>query len=416
MTRCLFIFPNAPLSPNFSGGSSRHLNAYLALNQLGIQVHVLRIISKDVLERVSRFEAKHPDFQSKIRRQAIHWEDSVYIQPPVLYSHLQLLSQALFHPVDLTVPETRVLRYELMHIVDSVRPDIIWAETGTVGAIISALNIDLPWVLSHTDFQYRIQRARQAAKARKPYWSEQIYLWAMKRGEEEVVRKASSIITGSQTEALELKSLGGKNVNVVPTAYDPIAFSLPDKPPVEPARIFHLGSLCTTANYSGLLSYLEKAQPNLAGMQNGQDDGLFRLHVIGEIEGAKPALLEQLRVCGTRFYGHVDDLAIVLRPFDIVIIPYERDTGTRTKLPLLFNYAQVVVATHAAVAGSPEVRSGENCIILPNCRAFPEILFELVHDGQRRMQIGLNARRTFELEFTFDAQLPKYKQVLEQII
>jgi hypothetical protein len=108
-------------------------------------------------------------------------------------------------------------------------------------------------------------------------------------------------------------------------------------------------------------------------------------------------------------------LGTVLRPFDIAIIPYEHNTGVRTKLPLLFNYAQVVVATEAAVAGSLEARPGENCFVLPSLEHFPDILRQLASEPMLRNQIGLEAKRTFERTFTLEAQLPKYERVLSYI-
>jgi glycosyltransferase involved in cell wall biosynthesis len=104
-----------------------------------------------------------------------------------------------------------------------------------------------------------------------------------------------------------------------------------------------------------------------------------------------------------------------MNPFDIVIIPYEHDTGMRTKLPLFFNYAQVVVATEASVAGSPEIKPGENCIILPGLEGFPEALIKLSQDAGLREKIGQHARETFESEFVLENQLPIYKQLISHM-
>jgi hypothetical protein len=53
MKRCLFIFPNAPLASDFSGGASRYLTSYQALNQLGVEMHVWRAVSANLVEQIA---------------------------------------------------------------------------------------------------------------------------------------------------------------------------------------------------------------------------------------------------------------------------------------------------------------------------------------------------------------------------
>jgi len=70
----------------------------------------------------------------------------------------------------------------------------------------------------------------------------------------------------------------------------------------------------------------------------------------------------------------------------------------------------VVVAHEQAVAGIQYLRPGENCFVLPDLRAFPDLLIRLANDRDLRRRIGLAAKATFERELTLEAQLPQYQQ------
>jgi glycosyltransferase involved in cell wall biosynthesis len=411
----LFIFPNAPLSPNFSGAASRYLNSFMALYRLGADMHVWRFLSKDVERQVYRYEAKTAALCGDLRSKVVGWQDVVYSPSPVFRSRIELVRKALFLPIELTFSETTTLRDKLLQAVKAVKPDFIWAEWGSGGALVATSCLALPWVYAHHDMYHRIVQVRQKVSVHKLYLSERIRLWAMKRGERQIICKATAIVTGSQTEARKLKVMGGKYISLIPTTYEPVNLDYSNATGSAPARILHLGSLRTTSNYLGLMAYLDKIQPQLDGLCNEQANGMFRLHIIGDLSGAKVELMERIKSSDARLYGHVDDLSSILRPFDIVIIPYEHDTGTRTKLSLLFNHAQVVIATQAAVAGSPELRSGENCVVLPDLQAFAKTLSELVRNRETREWIGRCARKTFEADFTLEAQLPKFGQVLQHL-
>ena len=92
-----------------------------------------------------------------------------------------------------------------------------------------------------------------------------------------------------------------------------------------------------------------------------KDTGV-ELEVVGDLTGASLELQQHLR--SVKCVGFVKDLRSVLRPFDIHIIPWEHNTGQRTRLPLALAMSQVVVSTKAAVACYPEAVDGINCRLL----------------------------------------------------
>ncbi|MDL1911674.1 glycosyltransferase family 4 protein [Chloroflexi bacterium CFX6] len=408
--KCIFLFGDAPLSANFSGAASRHLGSFLALKRLGVEVHVWRFLSENTREKVLAHETGESAHGRQFRRQADSWTDVVYPSTPPYRTRLELLQRATFQPVRLAFPETGTLLAGFVNALQGLKPDFLWAESGAAGALAASQPFPLPYVYAQTDFHHRIFQLRRQARSRRPLLSEQIHEWAVRRGEMRIIRKATVITTGSQTEADELRRAGGRYVLVIPTTYEEVELDRLKPQDGSPARILHLGGLRTTSNYLGLMAYLDKVQSHFEA-----GESCFQLHVIGDTTGAKPELMERLFACKAVLHGHVDDLSSILRPFDIAIIPYEHDTGTRTKLSLLFNHAQVVVAARPAVAGSPELVPGGNCIVLPELEAFAKTLPALVQDRELRERVGCAAKKTFENEFTLEAQLPRFGKVLEHL-
>jgi glycosyltransferase involved in cell wall biosynthesis len=161
-----------------------------------------------------------------------------------------------------------------------------------------------------------------------------------------------------------------------------------------------------TANRDGLTAFFKSVWPRLKGLN-------LLFEVVGDTSTAPPELQEHLRTVTCT--GFVQDLTKVLRPYDIHIIPWEHSTGTRTRLPLAFNHAQVVIATKAAVACYPEVRDGENCRLVDKLEDMVEVIAELAHNQDERARIGLASRATFEQFFTREALLPRYAAVISSL-
>ncbi|OQZ00516.1 MAG: hypothetical protein B6D41_00025 [Chloroflexi bacterium UTCFX4] len=410
---CLFLIPNAPLSPNYSGGASRYLTSFRALHRLGVQIYVLRFLEDRVKDQILTHERADAPRQSELGGLASGWHDVTYSSVPCCHTKLELLTQFLFHPTNLAFPDAIFLRQSLQELASEIKPDFIWAEWVLPGVVANISKLGLPWAYAHHDMLYKIYHHRQSSSD-KVYWSSRLVSHCVKQAETEIVRKSDVVITGSQTEANELRAIGASKVVLIPTTYESVPVEFPASSVDSPPRIFHLGGLSTTANQLGLDAYLDRVQPKLNQML-GEQNELARLHLIGDASRGKPWLVDKAKRNNAIFHGHVDNLAAVLRPFDIAIIPYEHNTGTRTKLPLVFNYAQVVVTTAAAVAGTPEARNGENCIILSSLAEFPSALAQLINDSRLRERIGRQAKATFEQSFTLDSQLPRFAQVLDAI-
>ena len=130
------------------------------------------------------------------------------------------------------------------------------------------------------------------------------------------------------------------------------------------------------------------------------------------MDAASSELRRQVEAQGGRCAGYVQDLTTVLRPYDLHVIPWEHDTGTRTRAPIAFDRRQVVVATRAAMACMPEARDGENCVLVDHLDEMASVLHALYHDAARRQRLGDAARQTFLDAFTREAMQPRFDRFL----
>ena len=135
--------------------------------------------------------------------------------------------------------------------------------------------------------------------------------------------------------------------------------------------------------------------------------------VVGDMAGASVRLNEMLK--NVTAPGFVSDLAQVLRPNDIHVIPWEYETGQRTRLVQAFKYGQAVVATRKSVSCFPEAVDDHNCILVDSLEEMSHAIIRLRLDDVHRTRLGKNARATFISSFTRDSLMPRYKLLIDSI-
>ncbi|HET9530562.1 MAG TPA: glycosyltransferase, partial [Blastocatellia bacterium] len=274
-----------------------------------------------------------------------------------------------------------------------VEPDFIWSQHFGATQVASLQN-KIPVIYSHHDWLYRIKHVHSNGNGSS----------RLREAEERVARKATAVVSGSSVECEQLREIGCKRVAYIPVTYEPASLDSDYKP--EPrARLVHLGGMGTTANRVGLERFFEVAWPQLADS--------CELWVVGDTGEASPALLESL--AGVNCTGFVKDLGSVLRPFDLHIIPWEQNTGQRTRMVQAFNHAQAVVAVRASVAGFPEAVDGRNCRLVERLDQMAESVEELIDNAAERERLGRAARETFEKCFTRRSLLPRYEAVISSL-
>jgi glycosyltransferase involved in cell wall biosynthesis len=402
------VLPDGTLDTGFSGASSRYAQNYQALTDLGAEVHVLRICDAAKMAASHDYEAS----MNGVTKQNFHpasWLDVTYSPPSRTSGRFHILRESLTDPIRFNYPAGPAINRAIQDSINTLNPDLLWLERAVT--VSAAGQHPLPAIYSHHDITYRVQALRQAGGG----WREKYLLWVQRRAEQAVGRQAAHIVTGSETDAQRLRDWGCPHVMAIPTAYP----RRPEPPGQARAerdrlRIIHLGSLETTANRLGLTGYLQQAHQE-ATAQCAAAAAPLALWVIGDNRQVHPRLAALLAQPNVHQTGFVPDLETVLRPFDVAILPYEHDTGYRTKLPLLLSYAQVVVTTKAAVAGTQPAGLAGACVMVDRVTDFPAVLSRLATRPEERERLGRAAHRFFMRHFTHAAVQPQYAHLWQQV-
>ena len=194
----------------------------------------------------------------------------------------------------------------------------------------------------------------------------------------------------------------------MPPLYDEIPLSLGHDEPVGPLRLVHLGGMRTTASRLGLDQFLRDTWPQVRQQ--------CELLIVGSLDKATERILQAIEVDEqVRATGFIEDLSAVLRPFDVFLVPWPYETGTRTRIPLGMRHAQVVVATPESASTIGGLVDGENCLIAP-VHAMAAVITELANDPKRRRRLGIAARLAFMEGFTEKAWIDRFGQFVDGVV
>ncbi len=391
--RCLYIVAQDPISPNYVGGASAmYYDQLLALSELGHEIHLWHFASAEGRQRFDSFVEKEPAAWATAQGRCRSVHLSEYRNGETIVSRGLGRMRSLLPP-GLPVPRWR-LHKELQELLQRIQPEVVWAQHFEP-ALLAGQQSKAPVVYVHHDWLYRIKALRNHREINR----------RQKACEQRLVRSVAAVVSGSAPECEEIKAAGARRVHYIPVSFEPVQGDL-NQPASQDVRFVHLGGMGTTANREGLLAFFERIWPRLKGLN-------LQLEIVGDTSAAPPKLQEHLRTAACT--GFVQDLTKVLRPYDIHIIPWEHSTGQRTRLPLAFNHAQVVVATKAAVACYPEARDGENCRLVADLEDMAQVLAQLAKTPQERQRLGRAARATFDRCFTRKALLPRYAEVVSSL-
>jgi glycosyltransferase involved in cell wall biosynthesis len=293
-------------------------------------------------------------------------------------------------------------------LVSESGADLIWAENLFAGVLATHAQSEVPVVFSHHDRIFKLIRNWGANT--ESGWRRRYDSWTGDRLENRIIRRAIACASGSAVEARDLGRVNGRPVVYLPTTYPRLPPSRTAEIP-ETARIVHLGGMNTVANRRGLERFLAVSWPRL---RNG-DGKPPELWIVGDLTGAPDSLHADLARSGAVLTGFVRDLSQVLRPGDIHIVPWEHATGTRTRIPVILRHGQVLLSTRAAAACLPELRDGEDCVLVDDLTEMAAQARRLTEDRDERARLGRAARRAFERHFVREAVQPRFDAFLDQV-
>lgn len=392
---CLFLADEHGAKPG-GGAYALARSHFELLRNTGWEVIVVWVLSKE-------FSGSVPHWVDNAPTEV--WDYNRVVQKP---SRFEQIRDLLLNPdrfLYRSILQSELVE-KLKRIIKDKQVSLIWAEHLLPATLAQAASVELPIVYGHHDWWWRIKSYRH-----KPTLRNRLYGWASRRYEQSLVRKVEGVVSGSWSEACEIKSLGAKHVGYFPTTYPSV--NLPNLVKIpEPPRIVHLGGMQTTATQVGLKRFLEICWPRIK--QSIRNPSLW---VIGSLEGASDELLQKLSSDPfIHCTGYVQNLSDVLRPYDIHIIPWEHNTGTRTRIPVALNFKQVVISTINAAACLRELDSGNNCLLVNDLEEMAEKIIALWGDSQTRVRIGEQGKKTFLENFTIDSQRERFEKFVNQVL
>lgn len=406
--RCLFVMEDSPITPDASGGLPALIFSHLELlYQANCEISLLILSQEHSANRFQRFTSEQPDVWNEVKRWLIGVHQSTMGFDSRRWSivpHLILPTHVAYFPLR---PDQQT-RTNLHNFVKKINPQLIWAEHLLPATVMTYLFSDIPIVYSHADWSWRIKKHR--AESKSDAWQWRLKFWQRRYQEESLVRQVFACVSASRSEADEIRALGVKNVAYLPTTYRKIDLAN-IAPNLHLPRIVHLGGMQTTANRLGLERFLDVSWPIICQTLSLHPE----LWVIGNLDGASGSLLTKLKQANAICLGFVKDLMTVLRPFDIQIIPWEHNTGTRTRIPLILNYKQVLVSTKAGAACLPELKHEQNCVLAQDLEQMAKEVALLVQDEPRRLKLAEAGRNTFERYYTQEVVQPYFNQFLRAI-
>ena len=391
----LFIVNSGVISSNENGGASVYFSHLETLYKAGFLIQLLAIEWSDST--------------------AFKKEDYVEVEPMVdaiitFKPEVKSPRKGLNRIVDAIIsPETFEYYFLnnknkrlLNEIIIKKSIDIVWSEWKWAGLLAWYSKLKIPVVYAHHDWEYKLAKLRS-----KRTLLGRFHTFQKKRVEFKLVKEVQGCVSGSITESEEINKISKKESLYVPTTYKNVKPLLPfNKLP----NIIHLGGMETTANRLGLERFLD-----VCWMHIKNNHPNVKLIVIGSLKKASDTLLEKLNDTNIDCLGFVKDLSKVLHPQDIHIIPWEYNTGTRTRLPLVLNYEQVLVATSASVKAFPEIRNNQNALLCTTLEKMKIEISNLIQNADRIKALSKAGKETFFNKFTVESQVEKLKTFIEKL-
>jgi len=381
----------APRATAISGGELRYWQNLSSLRDLGHDVHVVLFTARDISEdhldgirTITPYVYSIPMHGAEIDR--ITRMASLVLPGP--------LRRFFFPQAVGKVDEVRAL-------IDRLAPDLVWAEW--IGAML-LVGDERPVLYSHHDFHSRIIEMRARYRGRAWGMEQRLRQRHLQRLEIALARKASGVLCVSASEKGALESVGVRSAAYIPIV-GPTIRSAPEAR--EDGRIVLFGRWNNTAMRNAVIHLHDTLWPLL-------DDEVRSAswHQVGTV-GDRPGDHWPWAERHFTIHGFVEDLGDVFRLGDACLVAYPEDTGFRTKMVMAAAYGLVPVGYQETFKCVPEFTPGVDCLVASSPPQLAALLKDYVSDRELRHSMGHAARKLYEERFSFEAQLPLYREVIE---
>jgi beta-1,4-mannosyl-glycoprotein beta-1,4-N-acetylglucosaminyltransferase len=267
---------------------------------------------------------------------------------------------------------------------------------------------DLPAVLTNHEvlsLSYE-KRYKQLSWINPGKLKAMIALMRMLNYEEQVLRRFSAVVVLTEAEKKFLSRYAPHvPIHCHPMGVDCRYFSPAGDVSAEQSVVF-IGNFRHSPNVHGASWLLEKVWPHIR-----QRCPESRLYLVGA--NPTPGLLKRDGGEGVTVTGWVEDVRTYLAKASVVVAPLFQGAGMRTKVLEAWAMAKAVVATGVAVEGLATPGS-DFCVIADKEEEFAHQVCELLENRQLAGNIGREARRCVEENFSWEAFAELYDGIYEQ--
>lgn len=310
--------------------------------------------------------------------------------PYSVYSHVQAGYQRALEDA------LRTEHYDLVHC--EWTPYAVYTTSLTTPMCVAAHNVE--WAIW--------QRMTEAETRPVHKWLFNMQAALMKRFEQQVFARCKHATAVSDGDAEVIRSLGCRDVTVVPNGVDAMMYAVPMADNPSPRSLVFTGSMDWRANQDAIRWFMDAVHPIL--IQQGD----YRLHVVGRTPPAwmldSSVMPPQITATGT-----VDDVRPYITNAAVYVVPLRVGGGSRLKILEAFSMGRAVVSTTVGAEGL-DVESGKHLLLEDTAPRFAAAVTALWNDSARRRALGDAGRALIEERYRWEQIAPRQGEVWRRAI
>ncbi len=286
-------------------------------------------------------------------------------------------------------------------------------EMAQYGLAIKEMSLPSPPLVIFDDInaEYMLQRRAFETDIKHPgLWLGAFYSllqWQkLRRYETEACRRMDKVVVVSQADRIALQRLlPSVESAVVPNGVD-TSYYLPAHMEKESdTSLVFTGKMDFRPNVDAVLWFGQKVWPLIQ-----QDVPKARFNVVGR--DPHPRLRSLRALPGITVTGYVEDIRPHIAEAGVYVVPLRVGGGTRLKVLEAMSMSKAIVSTSLGCEGI-DMMPGLDLLIADEPRSFAKKAVSLMQDRERRIELGLAARRLVEARYDWQHITSLMEQVYE---
>jgi glycosyltransferase involved in cell wall biosynthesis len=288
-------------------------------------------------------------------------------------------------------------RRELRRLLRADQFDLVHCEW-TPYAVYTA-ELRMPVCVAAHNIEFAIWRRLASADTRMLYrglFALQAAL--MERFERQVFARSQFATAVSEDDATSIRSMGAREVVVVPNGVDAGAFAPMDVTPQVPRSLVFTGSMDWRPNQDAIRWFIDAVHPLLL------EQGDYQLHVVGR---SPPSWMHDRAVVPPQVVvtGTVADVRPFIANASVYVVPLRAGGGSRLKILEALAMGRAVVSTTVGAEGL-DVEAGKEILLEDTPAGFAAAIARLWDDPSRRVMLGRSGRALIETQYRWEQIAP----------